>query len=123
MAPVSTQKWELGIFPGGKGGRCVKLTTLPHYVTTVLKSRRLKLLEPSGPIRACNGIALPLHFVVAGKMLFDVSLCKCLMNSIWWRRHAWKQEARHSNLTKQIRWSQCRWHFAPCRLVNSYRHF
>jgi hypothetical protein len=26
----------------------------------VLKSGSLKLLEPSGPVQACNGIALPL---------------------------------------------------------------
>ena len=27
----------------------------------VLKSGSLKLLEPSGPVQVCNGIALPLH--------------------------------------------------------------
>jgi hypothetical protein len=31
------------------------------HVTIVLKSGSLKLLEPSGPVQACNGIAL--HFV------------------------------------------------------------
>jgi len=39
------------------GGRCVGLTTLPPYVPTVLKSGSLNLLEPSGPVQACNGIA------------------------------------------------------------------
>jgi len=29
-------------------------------VPIVLKSRSLNLLEPFGPIQACNGIALPL---------------------------------------------------------------
>jgi hypothetical protein len=29
-------------------------------VPIVLKSGNLKLLEPSGPVKACNGIALPL---------------------------------------------------------------
>jgi len=29
-------------------------------VPTVLKSGSLNLLEPSGPVQACNGIALPL---------------------------------------------------------------
>ena len=29
----------------------------------VLKSGSLKLLDPSGPVQACNGIALPLPFV------------------------------------------------------------
>ena len=29
---------------------------------TVLKSGSLNLLEPSGPVQACNGIALPFYF-------------------------------------------------------------
>jgi len=41
------------MFPGGKGGRCVGLTT---HVQNVLKSGSLNLLEPSGPVQACNGI-------------------------------------------------------------------
>ena len=32
-------------------------------MTVVLKSGSLNLLEPSGPVQACNGIALPLPFV------------------------------------------------------------
>ena len=31
------------------------------HVPNVLKSGRLNLLEPSGPIQACNGIALPVN--------------------------------------------------------------
>jgi hypothetical protein len=45
--------------PGGKGGRCVGLTALPLHVPIVSKSGSLNLLEPSGPVKACNGIALP----------------------------------------------------------------
>jgi hypothetical protein len=44
---------------GGKGGRCVGLTTLHLHVPIVLKFASLNLLEPSGPVQACNGIALP----------------------------------------------------------------
>ena len=33
----------------------------------VLKSGNLNLLEPSGPVQACNGIALPLPFLFVGK--------------------------------------------------------
>jgi hypothetical protein len=45
----------------GKGGRCVGLTTLPPSCADCLKiSGSLNLLEPSGPVKACNGIALPL---------------------------------------------------------------
>jgi hypothetical protein len=32
-------------------------------VPIVLKSGTLKLLEPSGPVQACNGIALPLPYI------------------------------------------------------------
>src|SRR5215510_8922910 len=45
--------------PWGKGGRCVGLTPCHLHVPIVLKSGSLKLLEPSGPVKACNGIALP----------------------------------------------------------------
>ena len=45
--------------PGGKGGWCVRLTTY-HHVPIVKKSGGLNLLEPFGPVQACNGTALPL---------------------------------------------------------------
>jgi hypothetical protein len=44
---------------GGKGGRCVRLTTLPQSCAVVMKSGNLNFLEPSGPLQACNGTALP----------------------------------------------------------------
>jgi hypothetical protein len=47
-------------FLGGKGGRLVGLTTLHFHVSTVLYSGSLNFLEPSGPVQACNGIALPI---------------------------------------------------------------
>jgi len=49
-------------FLGVKGGRCVGLATLPPSCAIVLKSRSLILLEPSGPVQACNGIALPFFY-------------------------------------------------------------
>jgi len=45
-----------------KGGRCVGLTTLPPSCAVVMKSGNLNFLEPSGPLQACNGTALPLPF-------------------------------------------------------------
>ena len=50
-------------FVGGKGGRCVRLTTLPPSCAVVMKSGNLNFLEPSGHLQACNGTALtlPLH--------------------------------------------------------------
>jgi hypothetical protein len=54
------QKWVPGAFRGGKGGRCVRLTTLPPSYAVVMKSGNLNFLEPSGPLQPCNGTAL--HF-------------------------------------------------------------
>ena len=55
------QNWVPGIFPWGvKGGRCVRLTALPPSRVDCLEIWSLNLLEPSGPVQACNGIALPL---------------------------------------------------------------
>jgi hypothetical protein len=49
----------------GKGGRCVRLTNLPPSGAVVMKSGNLNFLKHSGPLQACNGIALPLtNFVV-----------------------------------------------------------
>jgi hypothetical protein len=41
-------------------GRCVGLITLPPSCAVVKKSGNLNFLEPSGPLQACNGTALPL---------------------------------------------------------------
>jgi hypothetical protein len=43
----------------GKGGRCVRLTTLPSFCAVVKKSGNRNFLEPSGSLQACNGTALP----------------------------------------------------------------
>ena len=56
------QKWVPGAFPGGKGDRCVRLTTVPQSCAVVMKSGNLNFLERSGPLQACNGTALPLPF-------------------------------------------------------------
>ena len=41
-----------------KGGRCVGLKNLPPSCADVLKSGSLNLLETSGPVQACIGIAV-----------------------------------------------------------------
>ena len=46
-------------FLGDKGGRCVRMTTLPPSCAVVTKSGNLNFLEPSGHRQACNGTALP----------------------------------------------------------------
>jgi len=45
-------------FLGSKGGRCVRLTTLPPSCAVVTKSGNLNFLEPSGSLQACNGTAV-----------------------------------------------------------------
>src|SRR5215510_8484758 len=46
--------------PGGKGGRCVGLTTLLPSCADCLN---IWEPQPSGTLRACNGIAFPLPFI------------------------------------------------------------
>ena len=53
------QKWVPGAFPGDKGGRWVRLTTLTPSCVIVMKSGDLNFLEPSGPLQACKRTALP----------------------------------------------------------------
>ena len=59
------QKLLPGIFDGGrgKGGRWVGLTTLPPSSADFLKSGSLNLMEPSGSVQACNGIAFNILFL------------------------------------------------------------
>ena len=60
------QKWVPRAFPGGKGGRCVMLTALTLASAVVMKSENLNFPEPSGPLQACNGTALPFLCVITG---------------------------------------------------------
>jgi len=53
-------------FLGGKGGRCVRLTILPPSYAVVMKSGNLNLLEPSGPLQACNGTDLSMYNNMVG---------------------------------------------------------
>ena len=56
LTEMSTRRISIG----GKCGRCVSLTILPPSCAVVMKSGNINFLEPSGPIQACNGTALPL---------------------------------------------------------------
>jgi len=60
------------VYPGGKGGRCVRLTTLPPSCAVVTKSGNLNFLEPSEPDQACNGTALYIYICVC------VCVCVCV---------------------------------------------
>jgi len=66
VRPTLQQKGVPGAFPGGKGSRWIRLT-LPLSCAVVIKSGNLNFLEPSGPLQACNGTALPLQ-TLGGKM-------------------------------------------------------
>ena len=46
--------------PGGKGGRCVWLTTYHHYSAVVTKTRSLNSPGPLRAHMACSGTTLPL---------------------------------------------------------------
>jgi hypothetical protein len=78
MALGSTQPPK-GVFPGGKGGRCIRLTPLPPSCAFVMKSGNPNILEPSGPLQICNRTALPLPLplpsaqVTARRSVFAVS--------------------------------------------------
>jgi hypothetical protein len=65
MALRSTQpltKMSTKCISWGKGGRYIRLTTLPPFYVDIMKSGNLDFLETSGPLQACNGTALTLPF-------------------------------------------------------------
>jgi hypothetical protein len=51
--PWGLKKWVPGVFPGGKGGRCVGLTTLPPSCADCLE---IWESQPPGTLRACPGL-------------------------------------------------------------------
>jgi hypothetical protein len=63
------QKWVPGIFPGGKVGQCIGLTTLPPSCADCLK---IWEPHPPGTLRAYNGIALPLHNTIYSNLTQSV---------------------------------------------------
>jgi hypothetical protein len=59
MALGSTQplvKMSTRNVPGGKGGRCARLTTYHHIVAMSRNLRALTLLDPSGPAWPVMGV-------------------------------------------------------------------
>ena len=68
---------------GDKACRCVRLTNLPPSCAVVMKSGNLYFVEPSGPLQACNGTALPLPFTLNTRKVtsFPVAREDILKNS------------------------------------------
>jgi hypothetical protein len=58
----------------GKFGRCIRLTTLPPSCAVVKKSGNLNFLEPSGPLQAYNGTALPMDKYANKNLCFPHAL-------------------------------------------------
>ena len=74
-------KMSPGVFPGGKGGRCVRLTTLPPSCVVVTKSGSLNFLEPSGPLQACNGTDWPFYPIKETVINFHTVTSSCILIS------------------------------------------
>jgi len=58
-----------------------KADNLPPSCAVVTKSGSLNFLEPSGPVQACNGTALPLPFTRDAQILwktFRVDYSNCI---------------------------------------------
>ena len=56
-------------FLGGKGGRCLGLTTLPLSCADRLESESLNFLESSGPVQGLLYL-LPWHYTDSGRQDF-----------------------------------------------------
>jgi hypothetical protein len=58
----SASKNEYQDTPRGKGGRCLRVTTLPHsQCRKSRRSRSLNLLAAQEPLQACSGKPLPFY--------------------------------------------------------------
>ena len=62
--PACNRNGHQEYFLRGKDGRCIQMITYHLHVPNVLKSGSFNFLEPSGPVQACNGIALPLTVTI-----------------------------------------------------------
>jgi hypothetical protein len=75
------QKWVPDVFPGGKGSRCVRLTTLPPFCAVVMKYGNPNFLESSGSLQACYGSALPLPL---HRLSLPADVASRLQTSVEW---------------------------------------
>ena len=60
--------------PGGKGGRCVRLTTYHHYSAVVMKTRSLNSPGPLRAYMACWGTTLPLLYHITLNLIYLIQV-------------------------------------------------
>jgi hypothetical protein len=80
ILPTALRSWDRislqqKYFLGCKGGRWVGLTASPPSLSIMLKSWSRNVMEPSGPVQTCKGIAIPVPVTLAsGKFSFLLTL-------------------------------------------------
>ena len=77
MALGSTQplvKMSTRNIPGGKGIRCVRLTTYHHIVPMSIKSRSLNFLDPSGPAWPVMGVLYLFQYILYNSALQNICI-------------------------------------------------
>ena len=84
MTLGNSQKWVPGGFPGGKGGRCVRLTTLPWNLGT------LTSWNPLGHSRPVTGLiyfylVTVVTVTILASGVFILSLCHARRRVMWFR--------------------------------------
>jgi len=76
-----------------------KADNLPLYCAVVTKSGNFNFLEPSGPVQACNGTALPLPLYIYVCVYIHMCIYVCIHIYEFGDR---KQEATMENMWKKI---------------------
>jgi len=71
-----------GVFPGGKGGRCVGLTTLPPSCADFLAILELQPSGPTGPLQTYTEVALGDNKTSRNEVLWT----PCQRCAVNWRR-------------------------------------
>jgi len=88
-----------GYFLGVKAA--VRLTTLPTSCAVVTKSGNLNFLEPSGPLQACNGNALPFYSGSTAATRFIIK-----SSIVWTLRPAALLPGKNKIIEKRPWWAQ-----------------
>jgi hypothetical protein len=98
------------IFWGVKAAGVYGWQTYRFHVPIVLKSGSLNLLQPSGPVQACNGIVLPLQLIC---IVVNLSKATCFCRSQW-PRGLRRKSAAARLLRSWVRIAPGAWIFVCC---------